>query len=101
MTDYFPCGRVASKTKNAGGHERLTESESSAHDGDRIGLDGDEHVDERRHRTRAFHTIQLDKPRGFSDTNGFRHDFENSDWFKTDHRVVLGVLSINPNPCGR
>ena len=72
----FPCGRVDSKTKNAGGHERLTESESFTHDGDRTGLDGDEHVDERRHRTRAFHTIQLVKSRRFADTNGFHHDFE-------------------------
>ena len=72
----FPCGRVDSKTKNAGGHERLTESESITHDGDRTGLDGDEHVDERRHRTRGFHKIQLVKSRRFADTNGIHHDFE-------------------------
>ena len=52
---------VDSKTMNAGGHERLTESESAPHDGDRTGFDGDEHVDECRHRTRAFHKIQLVK----------------------------------------
>ena len=51
MTDFFPCGRLDPETKNAGGHERLAASESFAHDGDRTGLDGDEHVDECRHRT--------------------------------------------------
>ena len=33
-------------------------------------------MDERRHRTRAFHTIQFVKPRRFVDTNGLHHDFE-------------------------
>ena len=61
MDRLFPCGGVDSKTKNAGGHERLTVSESFTHDGDRTGLDGDKHVDECRHRTRAFHAIQLVK----------------------------------------
>ena len=72
----LPCGRVDPKTKNVGGHERLTERESFAHDGDGTGPDGDEHVDECRHRTRAFHTIQLVKPRRFVDTNGLHHNFE-------------------------
>ena len=85
MTDFFHGGRVDPETKNAGGHERLTASESFAHDGDRTGLDGDEHVDERRHRTRAFHTIQLVKPRRFVDTNGFHHDFE-----KTGNETCAG-----------
>ena len=40
-------------------NERLTASESFAHDGDRT---SDKHVDERGHRTRTFHTIQLVKP---------------------------------------
>ena len=31
---------------------------------------------ERRHRTRAFHSVQLDKPRRLVDTNGLHHDFE-------------------------
>ena len=85
MTDFFHVGESDPETKNAGGHERLTESESFAHDGDRTGLDGDEHVDERRHRTRAFHTIQLVKPRRFVDTNGFHHDFE-----KTGNETCAG-----------
>ena len=74
-----------SKTKNAGGHERLLASESFAHDGGRNGLDGDKHLDERRHRTRAFHTIQLVKTRRFVDTNGFHHDFE-----KTGNETCAG-----------
>ena len=72
----FLCGRVDPEIKNAGGHERLIASESFAHDGDRTGLDGDKHVDERRHRTRAFHTIQVVKTQRFVDTIGFQHDFE-------------------------
>ena len=52
----LPCGRVDPKTENAVGHERFT-----AHGGCRTGLDGDKHLDERRHRTRVIHTIQLVK----------------------------------------
>ena len=81
----FPCGRVDSKTTNAGGHERLTESESASHDGDRTGFDGDEHVDECRHRARAFHKIQLVKSLRLVDTNGFHHDFE-----KTGNETCAG-----------
>ena len=66
----LPCGRVDPKTKKAGRHERLTARESCAHDGGRTGPDGDKHVDERRYRTRAFHTIQSVKPRRPVDTNG-------------------------------
>ena len=62
-----------------------TQNESFTHDGDRTGLDGDEHVDECRHRTRAFHTIQLVKPRRLVDTNGFHHDFE-----KTGNETCAG-----------
>ena len=40
------------------------------------GLDSDEHVDEYRHRTIAFHKIQLVKSPRLVDTNVFRHDFE-------------------------
>ena len=39
-------------------------------------VDGDEHVDECRHRTRVIHTIQLVKPRRFVDTNGLHPDLE-------------------------
>ena len=53
----FPCGRVDSETENSGRHKRFTASESFTHGGDRTGLDGDKHVDERRHRTRAFHAV--------------------------------------------
>ena len=80
-----PCGRIDPETENVGGHERLTESESASHDGDRTGLDGDEHVDECRHRTRAFHTIQLVNSRRVADTNGFHHDFE-----KTGNEACAG-----------
>ena len=76
---------LLTKTKNAGGHERLTESEIFTHDGGRTGLDGDEHVNERRRRTRAFHTIQLVKSPRFVDTNGFHHDFE-----KTGNETCAG-----------
>ena len=81
----FPCGRVDSQTKNAGGHERLTARASFTHRRGRTGLDDDEHLDERRHRTRAFHTIQLVKSRWFVDTNGFHHDFE-----KTGNETYAG-----------
>ena len=67
----LPCGRVDPKTENAVGHERFT-----AHCGCRTGLDGDKHLDERRHRTRVIHTIQLVKSCRIVDTNGLRHDFE-------------------------
>ena len=33
-------------------------------------------MDECRHRTRAFHALQLVKPRRLVDTNGLHHDFE-------------------------
>ena len=63
-------------TENLGRHKRFTASESFTHDGDRTGLNGVEHVDECRHRTRAFHAFQLVKPRRLVDTNGLHHDFE-------------------------
>ena len=53
----FPCGRVDPKAKNDGRQERPNARESFAHDGDGTGLDGDKRVDERRHRTRAFHSL--------------------------------------------
>ena len=62
-------------TENLGRHKRFTASESFTHDRDRTGLDGDEHVDECRHRTRAFHAFQLVKPRRLVDTTGVHHDF--------------------------
>ena len=71
-----PCGRVDPETENVDRHKRFIACESATHDGDRTGSDGDKHVDECRHRTRAFHAIQLVKQRGFADTNGFHHDFE-------------------------
>ena len=101
-----PCGRVDPETENVGRHKRFIASESFTHDGDRTGFDGDKHVDECRHRTRAFHAFLLVKPRRLVDTNGLHHDFEktghgtiqvlDSDWFKTDHRAVLAVLSLRP-----
>ena len=104
----FPCGRVDPKTKNAGGHERLIARGSFAHDGGRTAPDGDKHVDERRLRTRAFHTIQLVKTPADSLTQmdfimtsrklEMKHvQVLDSDWFKTDHRAVLAVLSLKPN----
>ena len=101
-----PCRRVDPETENVGRHKRFIASESFTHDGDRTGFDGDKHVDECRHRTRAFHAFQLVKPRRLVDTNGLHHDFEkigmkhvqvlDSDWFKTDHRAVYAVLSLRP-----
>ena len=52
-----PYGRVDPKTENAVGHERFTARESFAHCCGRAGLDGDEHVDGRRLRTRVIHTF--------------------------------------------
>ena len=46
------------------------------HCGCRTGLDGDKHLDERRHRTRVIHTIQSVKSCRIVDTTGLRHDFE-------------------------
>ena len=63
-----PCGRVDPETKNVGRHKRFIAIESFTHDGDRTGFDGDKHVDEFSHRTRAFHAIQLVKPRRLVDT---------------------------------
>ena len=71
-----PCGRVDPETENVDRHKRLIACESSTHDGDGTGFDGDKHVDECRHRTRAFHALQLVKPRRLVDTNGLHHDFE-------------------------
>ena len=72
----YPCGRVDPETENVDRHKRLIACESSTHDGDRTGFDGDKHVDECRHRTTAFHALQLVKPRRLVDTNGLHHDFE-------------------------
>ena len=71
-----PCGRVDPKTENAVGHERFTARESFAHCGGRAGLDGDEHLVKRRHRTRVIHTLQLVRPCRIVDTTGLHHDFE-------------------------
>ena len=77
-----------------------TTHESFTHGGDRAGLGGDEHADECRHRTRAFHAFQLVKSRRLVDTNGLHHMEQvqvlDSDWFKTDHRAVFAVLSMKP-----
>ena len=81
----FPCGRVDSETENVGRHKRFIASESCTHDGDRTGIDGDNHVDECRHRTRAFHAFQLVRPRRLVDTNGLHHDFE-----KTGNETCAG-----------
>ena len=64
-----PCRRVDPETENVDRHKRFIACESFAHDGDRTGFDGDKHVDECRHRTRAL-------PRRLVDTNGLHHDFE-------------------------
>ena len=102
----FPCGRVDSETENAGGHKRFTVSESFTHNGDRTGLDGDKHVDERRHRTRDFHLSSWSNPEDSLTQMDFimtsrKLDMKqvqvlDSDWFKTDHRAVLAVLSLGP-----
>ena len=78
-------GGVDPETKNVGRHKRFIASESFTHDGDRTGFDGDKHVDECRHRTRAFHAFQLVKPRRLVDRNGLHHDFE-----KTGHGTSSG-----------
>ena len=80
-----PCGRVDPETENVDRHKRFIACESFTHDGDRTGLDGDKHVDECRHRTRAFHALQLVKPRRLVDTNGLHHDFE-----KTGNETCAG-----------
>ena len=80
-----PCRRVDPETENVDRHKRFIACESFAHDGDRTGFDGDKHVDECRHRTRAFHAFQLVKPRRLVDTNGLHHDFE-----KTGNETCAG-----------
>ena len=80
-----PCRRADPETENVGGHKRFIASESFTHDGDRTGFDGDKHVDECRHRTRAYHAFQLVKPRRLVDTNGLHHDFD-----KTGNETCAG-----------
>ena len=64
-----------SDRKNAG-HKRNTACESSTYSDCRVGPDGDEHEDGRRHRSRSVHTFKLVGPVGFADTNGLHHDLE-------------------------
>ena len=80
-----PCWRVDPETEIVDRHKRFIACESFTHDGDRTGFDGDKHVDECRHRTRAFHAFQLVKPRRLVDTNGLHHDFE-----KTGNETCAG-----------
>ena len=62
MTDYSPCCEQSiPRPRTLVDTNDSLESESFTHDGDRTGFDGDNHVDECRHRTRDFHTIQLVK----------------------------------------
>ena len=75
LTDYH---HVDPKTENADGHERFTACASFAHCLGRNGLDRDEHLDERRHRTGAVHTVQLDGPGRFGNATGLHHDLEKS-----------------------
>ena len=75
MTDYFHVEESNPRPRTLVDTNDSLRARAS-HDGGRTGLDGDEHVDECRHRTRALHTIQLVKSRRFADTNGFHHDFE-------------------------
>ena len=81
----FPCWGVDPETENVDRHKRFVACESFAHDGDRTGSDGDKHVDECRHRTRAFHALKLVKLRRLVDTNGLHHDFE-----KTGNETCAG-----------
>ena len=99
-----PCGRVDPKTENAVGHERFTARESFAHCCGRTGLDGDEHLDGRRHRTRVFKRSSWSDPVESLTQMDFivtsrksemrRAQVLDSDWFKTDHRAVLAVHSL-------
>ena len=101
-----PCGRIDPETENVDRHKRCIACESFAHDGDRTGFDGDKHVDECRHRTRAFHAFQLSNPEDSLTRVDFimtsrklemKHvQVLDSDWFKTDHRAVYAVLSLRP-----
>ena len=77
MTDFFNVGESIPRPR------KLVDTNDSLRA--TTGLDGDKHMDERGHRTRAFHTIQLVKPRRFADTNGFHHDFE-----KTGNETCAG-----------
>ena len=60
-------GRVDSKTENV-------DCTRFTHCRDRNGLDGDEHLDGRRHRVGIVHTVQLDGLWRRVDTHGFYHD---------------------------
>ena len=85
MTDCFLVGESIPRPRTLVDTKRFIASESFTHDGDRTGFDGDKHVDECRHRTRAFHAFQLIKPRRLVDTTGLHHDFE-----KTGNETCAG-----------
>ena len=98
-------GRVDSKTENTDGHERYPARTSIARKCGRIGPDGDEHLDGRRLRSEFVHTMQLDGSWRCADTRwtlswknleARRVQVLDSDWFKTDHKAVLAVLSLKP-----
>ena len=100
LTDHHHVG----ETENAVGHEQFTARESFAHCCGRAGLDGDEHLDGRRLRTRVIHTFQfVGPPQSLTQMDLImssrkldmrRVQVLDSDWFKTDHRAVFAVLSL-------
>ena len=57
----------------------------------RTGLDGDEHLDGRRLRTRAMHTLQLVGPRGIVGTNGLHHVFKE---IRNETRASAGLRLV-------
>ena len=98
------CGRVDRKTENADGHERFTACASFAHCRGRIGLDGDDTWmdadSERELFTRSSWSnpedslTQMDFIMTSRKLEARRAQVLDSDWFKTDHRAVLAVLSL-------
>ena len=60
-------------------------------------LDGDEHLDGRRLRTRATHTLQLVGPRGIVDTNGLHHVFKE---IRNEIRASAGLRLVQDRSQG-
>ena len=75
MTDYFHVGESTPRPRTLV-YTNDSLRARAFHTMVTTGLDGDEHVDECRHRTRALHKIQVVKSPRLVDTNGFHHDFE-------------------------
>ena len=79
------CGRIDTKTENTDGYKRFSALTSITRCRGITGLDGDEHMEERRLRTGTVHMMQLDGTLGRADTNGLAQiDWDQGDdWDRT------------------